>query len=101
MTEETLRPRRGPKPNPNRGSPSGYRVTDRTRFELQVAAAFVGTTSLQDTITLAVTDFLARMREIDGFTETLRAAERHQQRRAGVRSVTPRNSHRDTDIQPE
>ncbi|MQA11514.1 MAG: hypothetical protein GEU98_23770 [Pseudonocardiaceae bacterium] len=84
MTEEALRRRRGPKPNPNRGTPSGYRLTDRTRFELQLAAAFVGTTSLQDTIALAVDEFLASMRQVDGYSEALRAAETSQQRRAGV-----------------
>lgn len=87
MPEEALRGRRGPKPNPNRGSPSGYRVTDRTRFELQVAALFVGTANLQGTIAVAVDEFLARMREVDGYEQALRAAETHQQLRAGIRSV--------------
>lgn len=102
MTEEVIRPRRGPKPNPNRGSPSGYRLTDRTRFELQVAAAFVGTTSLQETIALAVDEFLARMRDVEGFADALRSAEQYQQKRAGVPAVTSRYAHRDPrDTQPE
>lgn len=87
MAEEALRRRRGPKPNPDRGSPSGYRLTDRTRFELQMAATFVGTTSLQDTIALAVNEFLDGMRHVEGFTQALRAAEKTQQSRAGVRTV--------------
>lgn len=95
MTEEALRTRRGPKPNPNRGSPSGYRLNDRTRFELQIAAAFVGTTSLQDTIALAVDEFLEKMHDVEGFAEALLAAEQYQQKRAGVRAVTPRHPHGD------
>lgn len=83
--------RRGPKPNPDRGTPSGYRLTDRTRFELQTAALFVGTNSLQDTISLAVEEFLDRLRAVDGFGEALRAAQVSQQRRAGVTDV---NEHR-------
>lgn len=90
MAEEALRRRRGPKPNPDRGSPSGYRLTDRTRFELQVAAVFVGTTSLQDTIALAVDEFLDTMRSVEGFTAALHAAEESQQARAGIRTVTRR-----------
>ena len=97
MAEKALQPRRGPKPNPNRGTPSGYRLTDRTRFELQTAAVFVGTDSLQDTIALAVDEFLSTMREVEGFTEALRSAERHQQARAGVSAMTPRQSHLDPD----
>lgn len=97
MAEKALQPRRGPKPNPNRGTPSGYRLTDRTRFELQIAALFVGTDSLQDTIALAVDEFLFRMREVEGFTEAMRSAERHQQARAGVPTMEPRRSHSDAD----
>jgi hypothetical protein len=81
MTEEALRRRRGPKPNPDRGTPSGYRLTDRTRFELQAAALFIGTTSLQDTIAVAVDEFLDRLRAVDGFREALRKAELSQQQR--------------------
>jgi hypothetical protein len=97
MAEKALQPRRGPKPNPNRGTPSGYRLTDRTRFELQTAALFVGTDSLQDTIALAVDEFVSRMREVEGFTEAMRSAERHQQARAGVPTMTARQSRPDAD----
>jgi hypothetical protein len=54
--------RRGPVPNPDRGSPCGYRINDRTQYELQAAALFVGTEGLQDTIDLAVREFLDRQR---------------------------------------
>jgi hypothetical protein len=80
--------RRGPKPDPDRGTPSGYRLTDRTRFELQAAALFVGTHSLQDTISLAVEEFLDRLRTVDGFGKALGAAQINQQRRAGVTDVS-------------
>ena len=92
MAEEALRRRRGPKPNPDRGTPSGHRITDRTRFELQAAALFVGTNSLQDTIALAVEEFLTRLRAVDGFREALHAAQLSQQRRAGVTDVNERRS---------
>jgi hypothetical protein len=97
MAEKALQSRRGPKPNPNRGTPSGYRLTDRTRFELQTAALFVGTESLQDTIALAVSEFLSGMRQVEGFAEAMRSAERHQQARAGVPTMTPRQSRSDAD----
>jgi hypothetical protein len=84
MVEEARRARRGPMPNPNRGAPSGYRVTDRKRFELQIAAAFVGTRGLQDTIDLAVDEFLKGLRGVDGFVEAVAAAEASQRARADV-----------------
>jgi hypothetical protein len=91
MAEEALRRRRGPQPNPDRGTPSGYRLTERTRFELQAAALFVGTNSLQDTIAVAVEEFLDKLRTVDGFREALRTAQLNQQRRAAVTDV---NEHR-------
>lgn len=92
MADEALRGRRGPKPNPNRGTPSGYRLPDRTRFELQMAATFIGTSSLQDTIAVAVEEFLEKMRQVEGFQAALRAAETSQQKRAGVRTVAARSA---------
>jgi hypothetical protein len=70
--------RRGPKADPNRGTPSGYRVTARERFELGMAANFVGTKGLQETIDVAVREFLGRMSEVPGFSAALEAAEEHQ-----------------------
>ncbi|MEU0511249.1 hypothetical protein ACWEKJ_30415 [Amycolatopsis thermoflava] len=95
MANEALRGRRGPKPNPDRGTPTGYRVPERIRFELQMAATFIGTTSLQETIAVAVEEFLQRMHRIDGFRQALEAAERSQQHRRGVTRI-PQTSTRGT-----
>jgi len=63
-------------------------VSDRRRFELRQAGLFTGQDSLQDTIDLAVTEFLDRLRnDASGFVEALESAEREQRRRAGVQSV--------------
>lgn len=70
-------------------SPTGYRVSDRRRFELRMAGMFTGQESLQDIIDLAVTEFLDRLRERPGFLEALAAAEREQQRRAGIHPYHP------------
>jgi hypothetical protein len=70
-------------------SPTGYRVPDRRRFELRMAGLFTGQESLQDIVDLAVTEFLDRLRESPGFLEALAAAEREQQRRAGIHSSHP------------
>jgi hypothetical protein len=90
MAASTRQPRRGPKPNPNRGTPSGYRIDARARFEMQMAASFVGTQTLQDTIAVAVQEFLARMHAVPGFSEALRNAEENQQRRGGIPSIVER-----------
>ena len=66
-------------------SPTGYRVSDRRRFELRMAGMFTGHESLQDIIDLAVTEFLDRLRQQPGFQAALTAAELEQQRRAGIR----------------
>jgi hypothetical protein len=68
-------------------SPTGYRVSDRRRFELRMAAMFTGQESLQDVIDLAVGEFLDHLRSSPGFLDALAAAEREQQRRAGVHPV--------------
>jgi hypothetical protein len=52
-----------------------------------MAGLFTGHESLQDVIDLAVTEFLERLRARPGFIDALAAAEREQQRRAGVHSV--------------
>jgi len=56
-----------------------------------MAALFTGQESLQDVINLAVTEFLDRLRGVDGFPESLAAAERELQRRAGVRFMNETN----------
>lgn len=70
-------------------SPTGYRVSDRRRFELRMAGLFTGQESLQDVIDLAVTEFLDRLRERPGFVDAVAAAEREQQRRAGIHPSHP------------
>jgi hypothetical protein len=69
-------------------SPTGYRVSDRRRFELRMACLFTGQESLQDIVDLAVTEFLDRLRQQAGFQGALTAAEQEQQRRAGIRQST-------------
>lgn len=81
--------KRGPKPNPERGTPSGFRINARTRFELEMASLFVGTRSLQETIDLAVGEWLQELRKVPGFEEALAAAESHQRTRGKVSVVPP------------
>jgi hypothetical protein len=87
MPQNHVPARRGPKPNPDRGTPTGYRINARTRFELGMAQNFVGTTSLQDTIDLAVRNLLHDLAEEPGFTIALRAAEASQRRRGRVPTI--------------
>jgi hypothetical protein len=79
--------RRGPIARQPPKTPSGFRVDDRTRFELQAAALYTGCDNLQCVLDRAVTEFLERLRAEEGFLDTLRTAERAQQRRAGVRGL--------------
>lgn len=79
---------RGPISRQPKLSPTGYRVSDRRRFELRMAGQFTGQESLQDIIELAVTEFLDRLRDdAAGFVEALAAAELEQRRRRRVQSV--------------
>lgn len=92
-TDRPVRPvtagSRGPISREPTLSPTGYRVSARRRFELQMAAPFAGQHSLQDTIDLAVTEFLDRLgKDVPEFVDALEAAERAQRRRAGVQSVS-------------
>jgi hypothetical protein len=71
-------------------SPTGFRVSERTRFELEAAALYTGRHTLQSVLELAVAEFLERVRAQEGFLATLDTAERAQQRRADVpRLPTP------------
>ena len=72
-------------------------MSGRQRFELRMAALFTGQESLQDVINLAVTEFLDHLRGVPGFLESLEAAEREQQRRAGVRPVSDSNAGADRE----
>jgi hypothetical protein len=80
--------RRGPVARQPTRTPTGFRVDDRTRFELQAAALYTGCDNIQAVLDLAVAEFLERMRREEGFRETLVSAERAQQRRAGVRRLS-------------
>lgn len=80
---------RGPVAGTPRPVPTGYRVTSRRKFELVGAMNFVGATTLQGVIDVAVDEFLDRMRDTPGYARTLKDAEREQQRRAGVRPLKP------------
>jgi hypothetical protein len=81
---------RGPVPNPDRGTPSGYRVNARQRFELTMAQSFLGARSLQETVDTAVSELIDRLTSEPGFVEALAAAEASQRRRAGVPALPPR-----------
>jgi hypothetical protein len=84
--------RRGPIARQPQKSQTGFRIDDRTRFELQAAALYVGCENLQAVLDLAVREFLDRMKQVQGFEETLRTAELQQQRRAGVGQLPPKPS---------
>jgi hypothetical protein len=76
--------RRGPVARQPTRTSTGFRIDDRTRFELQAAALYTGCDNIQAVLDIAVAEFLDRMRREEGFRETLVSAERAQQRRAGV-----------------
>jgi hypothetical protein len=77
--------RRGPIARHPVRTPTGYRIDDRTRFELQVAAPFAGCDSkLQSILDLAIAEFLDRIRGEKGFEDALRNAEEAQRRREGT-----------------
>jgi hypothetical protein len=87
--------RRGPIAKEPQKRPTGFRIDDRTRFEMQAAALYVGCENLQAVLDLAVGEFLDRLKQVEGFAETLRTAELQQQRRAGVRRLPPNPSDED------
>ena len=78
---------RGPVARQPRRTPTGFRVDDRTRFKLRVAALYTGRDNLQGVLDLAVAEFLDRLKDVKGFRHTLRDAEQAQQRRARIRRV--------------
>jgi hypothetical protein len=87
VADPTRQGRRGPKPDTTQRSPSGYRISDRRRFELAMAQPFVGKFTLQEVIDLAVTEFLDRQRAVEGFRAALLSAENSQRSRGGVPSI--------------
>jgi hypothetical protein len=97
----TIRPAsagsRGPIARQPARTPTGYRIDDRTRFELQAAALFTGCDpKLQSVLDLAVAEFLDRLKQAEGFRDALRNAEREQQRRAGLRRLPSDSEERPT-----
>jgi len=91
MPDVSTAGRRGPKPKAERGTPTGYRIGARTRFELGMAQHFLGTRSLQETIDTAVRELLASLQDEPGFQAALTAAEVSQRRRAGVPVLSSRD----------
>ncbi|MDX1873412.1 hypothetical protein SBI67_14920 [Mycolicibacterium sp. 120266] len=87
MADPTRRGRRGPTPDPDPRSPSGYRISDRRRFELAMAQPFVGKFTLQDVIDVAVTEFLERQYNVEGFRAALHNAENNQRARRRVPTI--------------
>jgi hypothetical protein len=75
---------RGPIARQPGKAPTGFRIDPRTQFQLQAAALFTGCSTLQSVLELAVNEFLENMKKQAGFRQTLDAAERAQQQRAGV-----------------
>ena len=61
------------------------------------AALFTGCDAkLQSMLDLAVTEFLDRLKQVEGFPEALWNAEREQQRRAGLRRLPSDGERRPT-----
>lgn len=87
MEEAKSRVRRGPKPKADRGTNTGFRINDRTRFELELAQPFVGAHSMQEILTIAIDEFITRMNDVPGFNEACAAAEANQRQRAGVHTL--------------
>jgi hypothetical protein len=87
VVDPTRQGRRGRQPDPDPRTPSGYRITDRRRFELSMAQPFVGKFSLQDVIDVAVSEFLEGLYSVEGFRTALHSAEKSQRDRSGVPSI--------------
>lgn len=71
---------RGPLRRDPVARPSGYRLTDQVRRELQMAASFKDCSSLQAVIDLAVAEFLARLNKSPGFRDAFAKAEQSRRR---------------------
>lgn len=79
--------RRGPVARQPELRPTGFRIDERTRFELKAAELFTGSPTLQAVIDLAVRQFLTELRRTPGFENALRDAERALQTRLGVTDI--------------
>ena len=52
-----------------------------------MAGLYLDTPNIQATIDLAVNQLLEKMREVPGFSDSLRSAEAHRQDLAGIRAI--------------
>lgn len=95
MKDASEAPRRGPRPKPDPGTQTGYRVTARQRLELGVARTFTGASSLQAVLDQAVDRYLHWMKETaEGFQEAVDNAVSFQERQAGVPTIRSRRDGR-------
>lgn len=72
--------RRGPLPRQPKRRPTGFRIDDQTRLELEVAIALFGTGSLQRVLEIAVAEYLERKRHDTAFTRAVADAREHRSR---------------------
>jgi hypothetical protein len=79
--------RRGPVARQPELKPTGFRIDERTRFELKAAELFTNSPTLQAVIDLAVRRFLAELRDTPGFVDALHNAERALQVQLGVTDI--------------
>lgn len=78
----------GPKDAETSMSPTGYRCTDATRYELIAAGLFSDEVGMQAIIDVAVQEFLDRMRQTEGFSDAVKAAAASRARlRGNVRQL--------------
>ena len=88
MSDSLGEPRRGPRPKPDPGTQTGYRVTARQRLELAIAQAFTGAPSMQAVLDQAVEQYLTRMKQTaDGYQNAIDNAIAFQEKQAGVVSI--------------
>lgn len=72
--------RRGPLPRHPRRRPTGFRIDDQTRLELEVAVALFGTGSLQGVLDIAVTEYLEPKHHDTAFVRAVEEAGRRRRR---------------------
>jgi hypothetical protein len=72
--------------------PTGFRIDERTRFELEAARLYTGRGTLQSVLELAVEKLLAELREREGFQDALRTAEEARRQEAGVTDIRDRRT---------
>lgn len=70
--------RRGPLPRHPKRRPTGFRIDDQTRLQLEVAMALFGARSLQGILDIAVTEYLERKRSDTAFARAVADANRRR-----------------------